>query len=169
MPNSSLPSKVATCRFDYSVGDKDRVDRSLRKAFTRAPLPPPPPSDLPSFIQTLLSCQDEDGKWELTPQVVEALGGHGNIPEPPESLGSSMAGWRWTTALVLALLRREGAPYSHHDELYDSTQIASSLISTNLLSLARASLPPRQCYYPLVSTHPSYLTSKIPSSKPMVE
>jgi hypothetical protein len=143
---SSMPSRVAMARRDYSVGEVEKLEGYLRMAFPRPTKPPPPQPKLPHYLLTLLRTQEEDGRWSPSPTVLEALGGEDNVPDPPSE---GMGGWRWVTALVLALIRREGPSYLGEEVLFEAYVRAKSLVSEGVLGAATAALPDRDTYFPL--------------------
>ena len=142
---SSMPVKVAGSRFDFSVGTP-KLEDYLRTAFQKKPKNPPPPPVLPEFVRTVLHLQEEDGRWDPSPALHKLLGGF--IPDPPEAW-STIQPWKWTTALVVVMLRRECVAYVGEETLTQGYARASTWVTEGLLRDAREVLPPRNAYFKL--------------------
>lgn len=139
------PSRLALGKLDYSCsGDLEKVGKYLRAAYPKRPRTPSPRPPLPPHLIRLIELQSDDGKWEPSEVIFPLIGG--NIPDAPNL---SLAGWRWTTALVLVFLRRECAQYLHVNQLQDSYTIARSWLDDATVEQARNALPPSNIYFPL--------------------
>lgn len=135
----SAPSKAARNRSTVSFGDPKRFLLLTKQSFPQGLKEEEPLPELPPRLAVVVALQKEDGKWEESPELVEALGGL--LPDCPEQVTS----WRWITLLCLAFIRR-------HSEFFDQLQEVADkaldwVTDRALLAKAQRSLPPVLDYH----------------------
>jgi hypothetical protein len=144
---SNLPTRLAQREGSTSFGPAmqtvyiEKAEEELRR---RSDAERVPTAGADPALQRLMGLQNSQGFWELTPELVAAMGGH--VPDPPEGV----VDWRWATACALAFLRRRPDQHKFVGEVHDKG--VDWVQPPWLLEAARDSLPPDDCYFDLDET-----------------
>ena len=102
-------------------------------------LPPPPPPEVPRPLATLRRLQKPNGRWDVSPELVRALGGR--LPDPPRNISGS----RWLAALVVTFIRRWP---EYYDAMEPTVAAAEEFTSDRgVMAAAAEALPPPAEYY----------------------
>jgi hypothetical protein len=96
------------------------------------------------LLLRVAALQSEDGRWEPSSALTEALGGA--VPEPPEGI----VDWRWSTACAMAFLRRRPDQFEFFKEAHDKG--LPWLKPSWLKAAAKTMLPPFPHYFDVDQT-----------------
>ena len=129
--SSKHPEKYLRQVHAKRMQEKHRRERALEVSLLEA---------IPAELRTVVSLQQEDGRWNPSEELSKTVGCISAL-EPPEGIQE----WRWSTYVAAAFLRQFPQHYEFSAEAYSKAE--RWVQDQDLLSLATDAIVPQKSFY----------------------